>query len=203
MHDMYLGRTSSVEDTVEAAFDEDTMKAVHGDEVLVEPWKVETASTRHRTLHICSPFPSGFPDPLRPFAGGDSLAMTVQQDLTIEETPFVENVSVKNNVKMHIVGAELSRIEPQFRFTRNKRSGAVHGEAHVRVNAILPPPLDRIAEEFMVLKSENEIELYMDSIRQAITKRGRNPIIDAIRSHITDIKESLLARATHSNVSPR
>jgi len=181
VQDIYLGRTPTVEDTVSAAFDEETMKAVHGDEVRVQPWSQD----RRRTLHINSPFPSGFPDPLRPFAGGEHLVMTVEQELTMDETDVMETVTVKNDVRMHIVGAELSQVQPKFRFTRHKKSGAVYGEAYVRVNAILPPPLDRIAEEFMIFKSGNEIDLYMDSIRQAISKR-HTPVIDTIRSHVID-----------------
>ena len=140
-----------------------------------------------RLLRTDTPFPSGMPMTLCALVGGSTnrMRMTVRQQMDIN-SGMQDNIviTVQHKIRMHVVCAELVRIKPTFIFTLSPipREGASDEEGgcewaltfgcHVKLYAILPPPLDKVCEGFMVSTCRNEVDLYMAAIRECLGVKG-------------------------------
>ena len=93
------------------------------------------------------------PPPIRRFFCGSDLRITTQQTLAKEEAKW----TVSNKMKLHFVGAEFFKLRPQFWLEQDQETGAVSLGGNVRHDAVLPPPLNSIAEGFMALNTRREL----------------------------------------------
>jgi hypothetical protein len=186
--DTFIGCVRSMPDFLEVCFGEKTMQAVHGPGVQMDAWKM-TKSTQEcvslgatRTLRTDTPFPSDMPAVLRAFGGGDKLRMTVRQHLLplahhskeaqtriCARRHFKSDIGsgisflVRNDVRLHVLGAEFCKVMPTFRMTMEPTSGRCSIGAAIKMYAILPPPLDKICERFMENVCRTEVQLYVES----------------------------------------
>ena len=136
--------SSSLEDTFDMVFnDTDTLDAVHGrGRYSVTPWSGDARNIS------CEMEPCGIPDVVLKVIGNGKMAASVKQTARRE----TDKITVTNRVRPRVLGAEFVRIRPTFTLS------AVPGGTSVRVScdvcAILPCPLDGIAEDFMKKTSE-------------------------------------------------
>ena len=80
---------------------------------------------------------------------------------------------VRNSVRLHVLGAELCKVIPAFRISRDRASGRMTLGAAVKLYAILPPPLDKLCEGFVASVCKAEVDLYVDSVRRRDRRDGR------------------------------
>lgn len=97
----------------------------------------------------------GVPPPIRRFFCGSELKITTRQQL---DTADDNKWTVTNRMKLHFLGAEFFKLRPTFWLERDPAEpGAVFLGGTVRHDAVLPPPLNGIAENFMMLRSRVEL----------------------------------------------
>lgn len=92
------------------------------------------------------------PPPIRRFFCGSTLGVSTRQ--TLDKQP--DKWTVTNRMKLHFVGAELFKLRPVFWLERDPEGGVSLG-GRVRHDAVLPPPLNGIAENFMALNTHREL----------------------------------------------
>lgn len=103
------------------------------------------------------------PAPIRRFFCGSSLRVTTRQKLDQSEAT---RWTVTNHMKLHFVGAEFFKLRPTFWLERDEDGGVSLGGT-VRHDAILPPPLNGIAEGFMMLHSHKELRHFATCLHEA------------------------------------
>lgn len=97
----------------------------------------------------------GMPAPIRRFFCGKEMGITTRQQL---DTKDDNKWTITNRLKLHFVGAEFFKLRPSFWLERDPATpGAVFLGGAVRHDAVLPPPLNGIAEDFMMLRSRAEL----------------------------------------------
>jgi hypothetical protein len=69
-------------------------------------------------------------------------------------------------MKMHFLCSELFKIRPKFELVANETTGQVHISGRVEHHAILPPPLNSVAETFMAERSRQELANYASIVMQ-------------------------------------
>lgn len=92
------------------------------------------------------------PLPIRKFFCGSQLGVTTRQTLERSADKF----TITNRMKLHFVGAEFFKLRPVFWLEREQDGGVSLGGL-VRHDAVLPPPLNGIAENFMMLNTRREL----------------------------------------------
>lgn len=92
------------------------------------------------------------PPPIRKFFCGSELGVTTRQ--TLERG--ADKSTITNRMKLHFVGAEFFKLRPVFWLER-EQDGIISLGGVVRHDAILPPPLNGIAENFMMLNTRREL----------------------------------------------
>jgi hypothetical protein len=144
----------SLKDAISVVFDNDTLRRVHGEDMQITEWK-----EGRRRLHMAFDT-SGIPEQVRrAFCGGPRTRVTVKQ---VIERSTEEEHRVRNKVRMHVLGQELIKVRPLFVLT--KKDSKIELAASVQVHAILPPPLNHIAEAFMIEQSERDVRAYLEVI---------------------------------------
>lgn len=105
------------------------------------------------------------PPPIRKFFCGSELRVTTRQ--TLDQTTDPAKWTVTNKMKLHFVGSELFKLRPTFWLERDPDDGHVYLGGTVRHDAVLPPPLDGIAENFMMLNTRKELVHFATCLRDA------------------------------------
>lgn len=103
------------------------------------------------------------PAPIRRFFCGSSLRITTKQ--TLDQRDAAKWI-VTNHMKLHFVGAEFFKLRPTFWLERDQDGGISLGGT-VRHDAVLPPPLNGIAEGFMMLHSQKELQHFARCLYEA------------------------------------
>lgn len=103
------------------------------------------------------------PPPIRRFFCGDKLTVTTRQQLNDRRD---DDWTVTNRMKLHFVGAELFKLRPKF-WLRRDGDGVITLGGQVRHDAVLPPPLNGIAEKFMVLNTQRELTRFAECLSEA------------------------------------
>lgn len=103
------------------------------------------------------------PAPIRRFFCGSSLRITTKQ--TLDQSDPAKWV-VTNRLKLHFVGAEFFKLRPTFWLEQDEDGGVSLGGT-VRHDAVLPPPLNGIAEGFMMLNSQKELQHFALCLHEA------------------------------------
>lgn len=135
----------SLDDALRGVFGVDTLRHVHGPTTSVSDF-VDDARTFFFRVKV-----DKVPFPIRRFFCGTQLGITTRQTLTRSSQKY----TVANKLKLHFVGAEFFSLKPTFWLERD--AGGVSLGGTVRHNAVLPPPLNGLAERFMVLNSRREL----------------------------------------------
>lgn len=104
------------------------------------------------------------PPPIRRFFCGSELRVTTRQ--TVDQTDPAK-WTVINRLKLHFVGSEFFKLRPTFWLERDPDTGDVYLGGTVRHDAVLPPPLDGIAENFMMLNTRKELVHFAQCLRDA------------------------------------
>lgn len=104
------------------------------------------------------------PPPIRRFFCGSQLRVTTRQ--TLDQTDPAK-WTVTNKLKLHFVGSELFKLRPTFWLEQDPQTNDVYLGGVVRHDAVLPPPLDGIAENFMMLNTRKELVHFATCLRDA------------------------------------
>jgi hypothetical protein len=141
--------------TLQQAFDvmfgEETMKEVHGSSLNVSKWNHKNERKLSFKIDI-----EQVPREIRTVFCGNKLKITTKQYKL--EGP--NRILVKNNIKMHFLGAEFFRVKPKFMLHQDEDFGQVYVSGRVEHHSLLPPPLNNIAEGFMAQNSKKEMDRY-------------------------------------------
>lgn len=153
-----LGRRT-LQNALDSVFSPAILTKVHGPTLKLKGAGAFENGTRSFGFSIDLPT---VPPPLKVFFGGETLDVNVRQSVDTRD-PAVWHVT--NRLKLKCVGAELIKVRPSFTLT--DKGGEVSLSARVRHDAVLPPPLDTIAEEFMMLSSAHEMHRLETELRRA------------------------------------
>lgn len=164
----YLGNSPSLDSAFQVAFDKMTLEEAHEGPVETTPWVPGNSEhVKERRMKVTSPLPAGFPDVLRKFLGGrNDIRATVRQVATM--APDANSCTVKNKTRFHILGSKLLRFGSSFELHRTD-PGDIYMSAHVRVQALLPPPFKAIAESLVIETSKRNLEAYFRAVSNALS----------------------------------
>jgi hypothetical protein len=154
LNDVDLGNLT-IDQAVGITYADDVLKEVHGESLRIHRWhKSQRKLEMQMELH-------GVPNELKKILGGDKMRATVRQKVTHTSDTLHE---VHNGVRLHILGAELVKIRPRFQLRR--MDDRTFFSAKVVVHAVFPPPLNHIAEHFMVQNASRDIHHYAAAIQK-------------------------------------
>jgi len=143
----------------EKVFGKKMLKKIHGESVESSDWDINNK----RIIKFCVEFDE-IPSELKDLLGNNKVNITSKQTRYIERN----RVNVNNRITMNIMFSELFSIEPEF-YIEATRDG-VYFSGRIQHNAVLPPPLNRIAESFMMERSQKEIEMYKKALLKLHSK---------------------------------
>ena len=151
------GAGANLPAALHAVFGPETLRAVHGPSTRAGMFDKAGQRTVKFKIQV-----DNVPAPIRRFFCGSELDVTSKQ--TLEETR-PGTWTVRNRVKLHFVGAEFFKLRPEFSLRRHNTpdgggGGVVTLSGRVRHDAVLPPPLNGIAEGFMCLQSARELHTF-------------------------------------------
>lgn len=150
----------SIEEAMAAVFHPRVLRLMHGPSLSADvPHLTQAAPKRRFGFKIDV---SDVPAPIRRFFCGSQMRITTRQTLT---APTADLWKIDNNLKLHFVGAELFKLRPQFVLKRTE-DGSVCLTGTVRHDAVLPPPLNGIAEDFMALNTRKELLHFASCLRE-------------------------------------
>lgn len=145
----------SLDEAFHKVFGEPTLQKVHGPTLKVSDWKNKQRKVQF-SLEVRQ-----IPPEIRRFFCGDRFRITTRQ--TRIDMPA--QIDVKNKIRMHFVGAEFFCVKPCFRLQQHGCQTYISGR--VEHHAILPPPLNIIAETFMAEQSKREMEHFGNVLRSS------------------------------------
>ena len=169
-----FGRNVTIGNAFDMAFGEDTLRKLHGNDVVITPWDERNRLVLKFTINM-----EHVPTELRRIFCGSRMRVTAKQQLVREEG----RCEVSSRMKMHIMGAELIRVRPRFTLKEGPE-GLVCMEGCVDHAAMLPPPVNAIAEAFMYNSSKEQLSRYSGIIKEsyprAIAACESHPLQDFI-----------------------
>lgn len=145
----------SLHQAFDLMFGEDTLRKVHGNTLSVTKWN---GDQRRLSFQIDV---DQVPREIRTVFCGNTLKITTKQRKFEEPS----KIMVKNKIKMHFLGAEIFHVKPLFSLQRDEESDTVCITGCVEHHSILPPPLNGIAETFMVQNSRRELDRYASIVQ--------------------------------------
>ena len=161
---------SAMSHAKELAFSRDTVSQVYKTDK-IGSWQLKRGKpTRELKLEMDIP---NIPKELTRFVCGKKLRSTICQTLEADTDDYVE---ITSRVRFHILGNEFLRVKPQLMIKRNV--DMTEFQARVECHAVFPPPLNAIAEAFMVKKAEQDILGYVDVIKKKQLLSFENKEID-------------------------
>jgi hypothetical protein len=152
-----FGTHTTLDTAFDIVFGEDTLRSLHGEDVKISQWDSRHRRTLKFTVNI-----DNVPAEIRRVFCGSKLRITAKQQMTKADDGRSCEVNVR--MRMHFIGAELIRVKPRFtlKYDKNNR---VCLEGRVDHSALLPPPVNMIAETFMSNSSRDELGRYANIIR--------------------------------------
>ena len=143
-----LAGPRDLESALSAVFGVDMLRAVHGPHTKVSGSFDDGGNKRTFKFRVKV---DAVPPPIRRFFCGSELGITTRQSLDRAPARY----TVTNKMKLHFVGAEFFKLRPVFWLHLDDAGVSLGGT--VRHDAVLPPPLNGIAENFMMLNSRKEL----------------------------------------------
>lgn len=137
---------------LQKVFGIETLRRVHGDSV-----KVKDFDSRGQRQFTFTVDVGCIPSAVRAFFCKRQLRIRTTQTLSKDsETCW----KVSNKLKMHFLGAELFRIRPVFWL--EVKNGETYLGGRVQHDAMLPPPLNGICENFMAVQSATQLAKFAE-----------------------------------------
>jgi hypothetical protein len=144
----------------------DTLKSVHGGEMSISDWN----DKGRRTLKFFVDRPQEIPALLKAFIPRESIGMLVVQEKRSDET--TGSLELKNKIRLDMLGQEIVKIRPKFRFHANGPKSTLF-TAEVRLDVVLPPPLNVLGEQFVAGWAARDLDLYTGEILRRTTAHHR------------------------------
>lgn len=129
----------------ESTFGRDGLVSIHGSSLVLGEWR-----GNRRVYSFSLPPVDDVPGLLKPFLHPDGILVSVAQQKNEKNT----QITVENKLRLNVLGQELFMVQPKITLTEN--DGQTDLTTYVRVNALLPPGADKIAEVFMIGQSQSE-----------------------------------------------
>jgi hypothetical protein len=150
-----------IDSAFDSVFGNDMLRNIHGDNLQASDWK-----NNKRVLKFSIDV-GNIPAALKSVFIGSPLRITTSQKLTVGVGAGVGagvggRRVIDSHMKPHFLFSELFKVTSQF-YLEEMEDGVYFG-GKVEHSARLPPPLNSIAESFMVQRSEEEIEKYKQMI---------------------------------------
>lgn len=152
-------KRDSLPSAFDAVFGPAMLRRVHGPDTQVGLFD---KNQRRFSFRVAVP---EVPPQIRRFFCGTDLKVTTRQHLGISSTKW----QVTNKMKLHFVGSEFFKLRPVF-WLEERAAGdgvEVYLGGSVRHDAVLPPPLNGIAEAFMMASSEKELRHFGQCLAEA------------------------------------
>lgn len=140
----------------EVVFGEETLKTIHGETLRVKPWNDKNARVMQFRIQM-----NNVPKEIKRFIRGDTLKITNKQTRQYEGDTHIH---VHNKLKMHFLGAEMFSVRPSFSLERD--GGRTYIQGKIEHRARLPIPLNNICEQFMSMRSQNEIDYFATVLKK-------------------------------------
>lgn len=157
----------SVRDAFDVVFGTETLKKTHGDTLKASPWQDNKRTTNFDVKVEAIPWT------LRHLFCGHGLPVTVVQTLDAKENSW----KVSNEITMHFVGSRFFKITSWFEIHKEGHNSYLTGA--LTCNAKLLPPLNRIAESFMLSQCKKEIDTYTQNVTDSfLALRYQHPATD-------------------------
>ena len=154
-------KRGSLDSAFDAVFGAAMLRRMHGADTQVGPFD---KNQRRFSFRVAVP---EIPPQIRRFFCGKDLKVTTRQHLSITSTKW----EVTNRLKLHFVGSEFFKLRPVFwlehRPAGEDQEDGVYLGGSVRHDAVLPPPLNGIAEAFMMASSEEELRRFGRCLAEA------------------------------------
>lgn len=144
-----------IDSAFEHVFGNDMLKKIHGNSLKASDWK-----NNNRVLKFSIDV-GNIPSALKSVFIGSPLRITTNQKLT-EGGGGRRKCLIDSHMKPHFMFSELFKVSSQFYL--EEMEGGVYFGGKVEHSARLPPPLNSIAESFMMQRSGDEIEKYKQMI---------------------------------------
>jgi hypothetical protein len=141
-----LAGLRDMDGALHAVFGPGMLRKMHGPGTRVGPFEHDKRVFKFKVSVDAVPLP------IRRFFCGSELGVTTRQGLE----RGADKYTVTNRLKFHFVGAELFKLRPVFWLER-ERDGGISLGGIVGHTAVLPPPLNGIAENFMRLHTRREL----------------------------------------------
>jgi hypothetical protein len=155
-------RGVSIKTAFDQIFHDETLREVHGPSLKATPWDGKNKRLLKFSISL-----DNVPSEIRRFFCGNKLKITTRQALVPQDARY----DVKNSIRMHFLGAELFKLKSAF-YLEQKDDGHLSFGGRVEHHAILPPPLNGIAEGFMKQQSEREVDHYMSVVTRRLEALG-------------------------------
>jgi len=153
-----LGNISH-ETAYEHIFGEEMLRKFHGDE-----FKLKRINNTNRIIKF-QVYLDNIPMELKRFFCGKNLRITTKQNISHNCQDKPNTWTVTSKVRMHFLGAEFFKVKPVF-LLEKKENAHIYFSARVEHHAILPPPLNMIAEHFMHQQTEKEMNQFIELFKK-------------------------------------
>lgn len=162
-----LLRNISLNNAFDSVFCDETLKKIHGPETKISTWENDKRIIRF-SINI-----EKLPKEIKKFFCGSKLRITSKQTRNIiKDSKNNDMITINNRIKMHFIFADFFFIKPNF-YLKNTNEGIYFGGI-IEHSAVLPPPLNSIAEIFMKSQSEKEIREYKNIIQDIYINKYKN-----------------------------
>lgn len=156
LSNIYLGDIS-LNQAKDIVFSHKVMRQVHGNDTEITPWV-----SNKRTVKFKMDLPAKeIPSVMRRFLPSNNIKVVATQRIK-PSTPNRHEVIV--HIKMNCLGSQLVSVNPIFVLRENLGKKGTYFDARVSVNVWAPPPINHIAEKFMILQAEKDLLVYAKKI---------------------------------------
>jgi hypothetical protein len=147
-----LGASYTLEDAFAIVFSEETLLHTHGPSISLSNWY-----NNQRTSSFIVDVKK-IPWLLRHIFCGDKMRVTVEQTREDSEN----TIKVSNDIKMHFLGNRFFSIKSYFELSKKDDNIFLNGQ--VICNAYLLPPMNYVAERFIISECKNQVTIYTDIV---------------------------------------
>lgn len=157
-----IAGATSLEQAFNNVFSKETLQKVHGSSLKLTEWK----NNERRITFEVDTLP--IPKEMKRFLCGDKLLVTTRQSKKIKTKKEDTFIEVSNHIKMHFLGSEFFMIKPKFIISKCNQTiqPNIYISGKVDHHALLPPPLNTIAEKFMMEHSKIELQKWSEVISE-------------------------------------
>lgn len=152
LKDLNIGQLN-MKEAKDIVFSKETLREIHGKNTKISDW-VNKKRIVEYDMEI-----NNAPGPMKRFIVGNRINVYGIQNIK-EDTDH--NLYVENKLKLNCVGSRFLKINPSFSLT--KRGNDIFFNANVNISVWAPPPINHLAESFMIIQAEKDILNYAQFI---------------------------------------